>query len=53
MTGEMTLTSNESIKDLFSMTPYYYNTSENDKKKLDGVSELTTEIGFTFGIFIK
>lgn len=53
VTGEMTLTSNESIKDLFSMTPYYYNTSENDKKKLDGVSELTTEIGFVFGVFEK
>ena len=52
-TGEMTLRTNESIMDLFSMTPYYYNTSDSDKKKLSGVCELKTEIGFVFGVFEK
>ena len=51
--SEMTLYTNESIKDLFSMTPYYYNTCDSDKKKLEGINELNTEIGFVFGVFGK
>lgn len=47
------LNSCEAINDLFSMTPYYYNTGENDKAKLKGLSELETEIGFSFCIFRK
>ncbi len=53
ITGEMTLKTNESVMDLFSMTPYYYNTSDSDKEKLKTVSELETEIGFVFGVFGK
>lgn len=49
----MHLSSNEAITDLFSMTPYYYNTGEKDKAKLKGLSELDTEIGFSFCIFRK
>lgn len=53
ITGEMTLKTNESIMDLFSMTPYYYNTSDKDKDKLKSVTSLKTEIGFVFGVFVK
>ena len=53
ITGEMTLKTNESVMDLFSMTPYYYNTSDSDKEKLKAVSELKTEIGFVFDSFRK
>ena len=53
ITGEMTLTTNADIMDLFSMTPYYYNTSDSDKEKLNTVSELETEIGFVFDSFRK
>ncbi len=53
ITGSMSLTTNESIMDLFSMTPYYYNTSDGDKEKLKTLCELETEIGFVFGVFAK
>ncbi len=53
ITGNMSLKTNESIMDLFSMTPYYYNTSDKDKEKLKTLCELETEIGFVFGVFGK
>ncbi len=40
------LKSNEEIKNLFLMTPYYYKTSKEDQQKLDGLSELTVEAEF-------
>lgn len=43
---EIHLSSNEDIKNLFMMTPYYYKTSESDQKKLDSLETLTTETEF-------
>ena len=43
---EIQLNSNEDIKNLFIMTPYYYKTSESDQKKLDSLETLTTEAEF-------
>ena len=44
---------NESIKALFEMTPYYWRTSQDDAKKLDGVERLTTDIDIIFSIYKK
>lgn len=43
---EIYLESNEDIKNLFMMTPYYYKTSLSDQKKLDSLETLSTEIEF-------
>ncbi len=47
------LSSNADIINLFKMTPYYYNTGKNDAEKLNSLSELDTEIGFVFGVYLK
>lgn len=44
------LSCNEDVLNLFTMTPYYYKTGADDQKKLQRLSELTTEI--EFGIFV-
>lgn len=46
VTDEITVKGNQSIKNLFTMTPYYYKTSIDDTKKLDELDELTTTIDF-------
>lgn len=38
--------SREDLKELFSMTPYYYRTSEADRKKLDNVDEIDLTVEF-------
>lgn len=40
------LETNEDIRALFMMTPYYYNTSVEDRKKLDCINEMTVGLGF-------
>ena len=50
---EILLPDNESIMDLFAMTPYYYKTSEKDKAKLTSLSSLTTEIEFHLCVYKK
>lgn len=40
------LVSNDDILNLFTMTPYYYKTSEPDYKKLTKLTSLTTKIEF-------
>ena len=47
------LTSTQSILDLFSMTPYYWRTSEADKHKLEGLSELDTTVDIIIAIYKK
>ncbi len=42
---------NNQIMNLFSMTPYYYKTSEKDKKKLLDLNELETQLEFEIRIF--
>ncbi len=41
------------ISDLFTMTPYYYRTSENGKEKLFAKDSLETEIGFEILVYKK
>ncbi len=43
----------ENIAALFSMTPYYWRTSENDKEKLLQLDSLETEIEFEINIYKK
>ncbi len=50
---ELSLDSGELISDLFSMTPYYYRTSEADMKKLAELNRLDTEIEVKIKIFRK
>lgn len=51
LNGEITLASNEDIKNLFTMTPYYYKTSAEDQEKLTALESLKTEIGFEILIY--
>lgn len=43
----------ENIAALFSMTPYYWRTSESDKEKLEALDSLETEIEFEINIYKK
>ena len=43
----------EDIAALFSMTPYYWRTSEQDKEKLKGLGRLETKIEFEINIYRK
>lgn len=44
---------NGHINALFSMTPYYWRTSEEDKAKLSGLCELETEVSFEINVYKK
>ena len=50
---ELHLESSERIKDLFSMTPYYWRTSEEDKRKLEDLRELDTTVDVIIAIYKK
>lgn len=45
------LESHEDIENLFTMTPYYYNTKPVDKQKLDNIEALETTIEFKILIY--
>ncbi len=47
------ISGNDTIKSLFSMTPYYHRTSLKDKEKLDNVDEITTTVEVNFLIYKK
>ena len=47
------LKSQEDIKNLFMMTPYYYKTSQSNKEKLDHLESLETKISFEILIYQK
>lgn len=49
----ITLDDNQAIKDLFSMTPYYYRTNETDLAKLATLTHLETEVDVTVSIYQK
>ena len=49
----ITVEGNEHIQALFSMTPYYWRTSREDRAKLEGVDALTTEIDFDLFLYRK
>lgn len=50
---QTTVYGREHIDALFSMTPYYWRTSENDKQKLASLTELTTKIEFEINVYRK
>lgn len=50
---EITVKGNEHIMALFSMTPYYWRTSEKDRMKLQGLEQLTTEVDFDIFLYRK
>ncbi len=51
--GSIELESNQDIKNLFTMTPYYYKTSQNDFNKLNNINYLKTEIEFAVLVYKK
>lgn len=48
-----TVTDTESLKALFTMTPYYYKTSVQDKEKLNSLSRLTVTASFVLSVYKK
>ena len=53
VTFSIVLKDNGAIRDLFSMTPYYYRTSEADLAKLANLDTLETEIDVTVFVYQK
>ncbi len=49
----VTVEGRETIEALFSMTPYYWRTSEADRAKLSGIQTLSTELDFDIFIYQK
>ncbi len=47
------LTSNEDIISLFKMTPYYYHTDKESKKRLDNLDALETQVEFNLNFYKK
>lgn len=43
----------DNVKALFAMTPYYWRTSQEDAKKLDGLEELKTDIDIILSVYKK
>ena len=50
---EATIKGNDTIKNLFTMTPYYHRTTLADKKKLDDINQITTNIDVNFLVYKK
>ena len=50
---KITLDKSEDIRNLFSMTPYSYRTSEKDYKKLLELDHLETEVGVEIAVYRK
>ena len=53
VTDRITLQSAEDIQAVFRMTPYYYRTGPADRKKLDHLDRLETEIEFVIAEYQK
>ena len=51
--ASVTVNSNEDLQSLFSMTPYYYRTSEKDREKLYGIERLDVTFDFLISVFKK
>lgn len=51
--GEITVEGQDRIDALFSMTPYYWRTSESDRAKLNGLSTLKTTYDFDIFLYRK
>lgn len=50
---DVTVTGTEQVNALFSMTPYYWRTSVEDKKKLNRLESLKTSLDFDIFLFRK
>ena len=50
---EIVVNGEDDISALFSMTPYYWRTSESDKEKLKGLESLKTVIEFEINVYRK
>ena len=50
---EICVTGQNDIEALFSMTPYYWRTSESDREKLKTIDTLRTEVEFEINIYRK
>lgn len=50
---DFTLNNNQDIKNLFTMTPYYFKTSKKDASKLDDVNILNINASFIISIYKK
>lgn len=51
--SEIEVEGKNNIEALFSMTPYYWRTSEKDKEKLASLDALSTEIEFEISVYKK
>ena len=51
--SQITVCGQQAIQALFSMTPYYWRTSQKDRAKLESVDSLTTEIDFDLFLYRK
>ena len=49
----ISLTDNQTISDLFTMTPYFWKTSQEGVDRLRGLNELETEIAFDIHVYQK
>lgn len=50
---EIFLPDNETVMELFAMTPYYYKTGAKDQAKVQALSSLATEISFHLCVYRK
>ena len=51
VTFDISVEGNESVKNLFSMTPYYWRTSQEDSKKLDKIERLDTTVDMRIAVY--
>ncbi len=51
--GEISVEGQNDIEALFSMTPYYWRTSDADRQKLGNIDRLQTEVEFEINIYKK
>ena len=50
---DITVTGQEDIQRLFSMTPYYWRTSQSDSEKLKSLDSLSTEVDMIIALYEK
>ena len=51
VTFEISVEGRESVKNLFSMTPYYWRTSPTDSEKLDKIEKLDTTVDMRIAVY--
>lgn len=51
VTFEISVEGRESVKNLFSMTPYYWRTSPKDSEKLDKIEKLDTTVDMRIAVY--